>query len=62
MDLPGTGKSIDGSVFRAAWNWLVTFAEAMDFDSRELPDRRLRALENEVTDLRSQVAKMRANI
>lgn len=62
MELPRTGKSIDGSAFRAAWNWLVAFAEALDFDPRELQDRRLRTLESEVINLRGQVAKMRDQI
>jgi len=62
MDMPKAGEAIDRSVFRAAWNWLVAFAEALDFDPSELQDRRLRMLESEVTNLRGQVAKMRDRI
>lgn len=62
MDFPGTRKSINRSAFRGAWIWLVAFAEALDFDPRELQDRRLSTLESEVTNLRGQVAKMRDQI
>lgn len=62
MDFLGTRKSINRSAFRAAWNWLVALTEALDFDPRELQDRRLRTLEIEVTNLRGQVAEMRDQI
>lgn len=60
--MTATSDALEGqerpSLLRRIWNWLLAFEEAMDYDPHEHHYKSLRAVRQEIEDLKLRLAEI----